>query len=150
MEPTERERAWVRHWVDLLGCTAPEAYEDRLFEIAASLASEKGSANEEALDYLRTVVDEAIGLQPVLGWVDLISLVEKELHKRWRANHELASVAEAAYHLLDAHCIALQDSPQAGALYEKLRSVMNDGQLSWLKPLPTPWMGGPILPRAES
>lgn len=34
---------------------------------------------DEALDRLRTIVDEGIGMQPVLGWEDLLTIVERHM-----------------------------------------------------------------------
>lgn len=47
-------------------------------------------AAREALDRLSTIVDEAIAMQPVLGWEELLTLVEKELFaSRMAANEDL-------------------------------------------------------------
>ena len=54
---------------------------------------------KEALDRLRTIVDEAFGLQPVLGWDPLLDLVEQETHARWK---KAWALREAAFAIRDA------------------------------------------------
>lgn len=53
--------------------------------------------NEEALDRLRTIVDECIGMQPVLGWDELLTLVETKLREDFRRSFNLAEALNDAY-----------------------------------------------------
>lgn len=50
----------------------------------------------EPIDRLRDIVDECIGIQPVLGWDELLDLVEKKLHADHRTNFVLR---EAVHHM---------------------------------------------------
>lgn len=90
---------------------------------------------EEALDRLRTIVDEKIGMQPVLGWDELLTLVEQKMGEDFRARHDLGSVAEAAYeHLImyeRQHGVPIKD-PWAARLRAKLSYAVDRGWLSWL------------------
>lgn len=53
--------------------------------------------NEEALDRLRTIVDECIGMQPVLGWDELLTLVETKLREDFRRSFNLAEALNDLY-----------------------------------------------------
>lgn len=81
---------------------------------------------EEALARLRTIVDEKIGMQPILGWEELLSLVEKKLHEDYRAIHDLSTVAERA------HRYVYEQAP-VEPLMHALGYAKGRGLLGWLK-----------------
>jgi hypothetical protein len=55
---------------------------------------------EEAMDRLKEIVDEAFGLQPVLGWEGLLDVLEKGLHARWKRGWLLGEAVHDLHQLV--------------------------------------------------
>ncbi len=83
---------------------------------------------DEALDRLRTVVDEGIGMQPVLGWEDLLTLVERHMFTQRLEIQRLSGTIEAtALHLQNrSHIIG--NAELAEQLAAALTGSVTDGQ----------------------
>lgn len=82
-----------------------------------------------ALDRLRTIVDEQIAMQPVLGWDALLGLVEKELsshrQKAQRASTDRVALDEGVEIVASLRAENLALRTIHGNLYDRCEALMD-------------------------
>lgn len=98
-QATMKDIAWVRHWLDLVGSTAPEAFGSRVNEVAASLAAlrkkERDAAFEEAAALIESDKIPEVESFSVLDEPGVVDL------QRRKATAEMTGVASAMKQVMD-------------------------------------------------